>query len=422
MRLALFGWVLVATAVNAQDAVSSARRTATAEGAGDSLPSGSTHGVTFPITFSTEVLGNLTGGRTRTAIWESLLRVGLEIDFEEAAGIKGLSLTVNGIYAQGSGLTSEAVEDFNTLSNIDSYDSPRVYEFWLQQDFAGGKFSIRFGQILADAEFFASEGGAIFLNSSFGAIPLVSKNLDPPIFPVAAPGVRLRISPGNSFYAEAAVFSGDAGEPSTANKHNLRFSFRGDDGVLVFAEIGYRINPRNKSPALPSDSDASGNAALTGTYKFGGYYDSAEFVDRADGSPHQGDYACYFIADQELWHPDGQAARTLSYFARFGAAPNDRNVVTLYGDTGFNFRGLCARRLQDTLGLGFSYAQLSSALREASGRPIESHHEAVLELTYRAAFGDHLSLQPDLQFIFNPGAVAPAATAITTGLRLNLNF
>jgi hypothetical protein len=48
----------------------------------------------------------------------------------------------------------------------------------------------------------------LFINSSFGAIPLVSQNLVPPIFPVAAPRIRLRVAPGESFYAEAAVFSG----------------------------------------------------------------------------------------------------------------------------------------------------------------------------------------------------------------------
>ena len=52
-------------------------------------------------------------------------------------------MIVRALYAQGSGLTNAAVHDFNTLSNIDAYDSLRLYETWLQQEFAGGKFSIR---------------------------------------------------------------------------------------------------------------------------------------------------------------------------------------------------------------------------------------------------------------------------------------
>lgn len=83
---------------------------------------------------------------------------------------------------------------------------------------------------------------------------------------------------------------------------------------------------------------------------------------------------------------------------------------------------LLPSRDKDTLGLGFSYAQLSHDLIGDSGHRIASHHEAVLELTYQAAFGDHVSVQPDLQLIFNPGAVTPASTAVVTGIRLNVRF
>lgn len=407
--------------VRAQEAVSSARE-ANEGPDSEQMTAGQDRGIIFPIMLTTEVFGNITGGTSRTAIWESLLNIGVRIDFEKAAGVRGLSVGLSALYPQGSGLTSEAVHDFNTLSNIDGYDSLRLYEAWFQEEWSEGKFSLRVGQILADADFFASEYGALFISSSFGAIPLVSKNLNPPIFPVAAPGLRLRVTPRETFYAEAAVFSGDAGEPSTTNKHNTRFQFRSEDGVLVFAEIGYKRNPKEETPARPDVARDPAEIALTGTYKLGGIYDSRKFLDSGGGPPHRGDCAIYFIADQELWHPAGNADRALSFFGRVGAAPNDRNTVAFYGDTGFNFKGMLPRRDSDTLGLGFSYARLSADLVDESGRRIASHHEAVLELTYQATVRDHISLQPDLQFIFNPGAFAPAATAIVTGLRLSVKF
>jgi hypothetical protein len=76
-------------------------------------------GVTFPVNLSTEVVGNFSGGKTRAAIWESLLIAGVAIDFEKAAGIPGLSLVVSGLYGFGPSLTSKAVHDLNLLSNID---------------------------------------------------------------------------------------------------------------------------------------------------------------------------------------------------------------------------------------------------------------------------------------------------------------
>ncbi|MGI9086216.1 MAG: carbohydrate porin [Chthoniobacterales bacterium] len=370
-------------------------------------------GVSFPLAFSTEIFGNFSGDSSRHVIWESLLRAGIEIDLEKAAGWHGFKMSLNGLYPQGSGLTSEAVHDFNTLSNIDGYDSVRLYEAWLEQVFADGKFSVRLGQILADAEFFSSDYGSLFMNSSFGAIPLISKNLNPPIFPVAAPGIRLRSTPSENFYAEAAFFSGEVGEPSTTNKHNTRLSFRSEDGVLIFFEIGYLLNP-NAAKQDPS--------ALKSAYKLGGFYDSGRFADVGGGKTHQGNAAVYFIIDQELWHPHRERARVLSFFSRIGGAPNDRNTVALYADTGLNFKGPIASRAEDIFGVGLSYVKLSDELVDDSGRLLRAHHEAVLEFTYQVAVRDHLSLQPDLQCIFNPGASAPAATAVVGGLRLNVKF
>ncbi len=356
--------------------------------------------MTFPVNVTTEVFGNLAGGTKRAAIWESLFIAGVEVDFAKAAGMPGLSLSVTGLYAAGPGLTNDAVHDFNVLSNIDAYDSLRLYEAWLQQEFWEGKISLRLGQMLADAEFFVSDYGALFVNSSFGAIPLVSQNLVPPIFPVAAPGLRLRVAPNESFYAEAAAFSGDVGDPGTNNKHGTRFSFRENDGALVFFEVGYRAFAR---------------APLTGMYKLGGFYDSGRFADSRGGTK-RGNTGFYAVAEQELWHPGGKAECALAFFGRVGLAPDDRNLVPLYFDIGFNFRGILSGRVDDILGLGFSSSQLSDALVAGGG------HEEVVELTYRLALGDHIFLQPDLQFILRPGATESAATAIVAGLRLNMSY
>ncbi|MDQ3115390.1 MAG: carbohydrate porin [Verrucomicrobiota bacterium] len=368
-------------------------------------------GVTFPVDLTTEIFGNLAGGRTRAVIWESLFIAGMEVDFEQAAGVPGLNLRVSGLYAAGPSLTNKAVHDFNGLSNTDAYDSVRLYELWLEEVFWDGKISIRAGQMLADAEFFVSDYGALFINSAFGAIPLVSQNLASPVFPVAAPGLRLLVSPNDSFYAEAAAFSGDVGDPGTNNKHGTLFSFREDDGALVIFELGYRVNPPGEEAATPTAP-----APLAGTYKLGGFYDSGRFQDESGRFSKSGTAGFYVVAEQELWHSSGKAGQALAVFGRVGMAPEDRNLVPFYFDTGFNFRGIFSSRVADTLGIGFSYTQLSDGPAAGGG------NEKVVELTYRLALGDHVSVQPDLQVIIHPGAREDAATAVVAGLRLNLSY
>src|SRR5262245_1629403 len=92
-------------------------------------------GVKLTLDMSIEIFGNLSGGTTRTAICESLFVAGVEADLEQAIGVPGLSLTVNGLYAAGPSLTNKSTHEFNRLSNIDAYDSIRLYEAWLEQAF-----------------------------------------------------------------------------------------------------------------------------------------------------------------------------------------------------------------------------------------------------------------------------------------------
>ncbi len=67
-------------------------------------------------------------------------------------------------------------------------------------------------------------------------------------------------------------------------------------------------------------------------------------------------------------------------------------------------------------------ARVSDASRNERGRPFVKHHETVLELSYQASINDWLTVQPDFQYIFNPGAVQDGRDAMIAGLRFTLTF
>lgn len=48
--------------------------------------------------------------------------------------------------------------------------------------------------------------------------------------------------------------------------------------------------------------------------------------------------------------------------------------------------------------------------------------KTALEISYRAAFGKHFALQPDFQFVFNPGADSMIRNAVISGVRLEISF
>ncbi len=380
--------------------------------AGDAPPGAppATQALAFPFSYTGEGLANLSGGYRRGAVYEGLLSVGVRGDLGKLVGWEGGSFLVSGIYPHGPSLTDNYVHDFNTLSNIDANDSIRLYEMWVQQELADGKVSLRLGQILADAEFFVSDGASLFLNGAFGAIPLVSKNLNAPVFPVAAPGMRVRWAASDSISVQAGVFDGDAGDAAQENRHGVDWNLNGDNGVLAITEAAYTLNGEKE------------NEGLRGVYKLGAFFQSSQRNEAFPDVPQRADAGGYIVADQQLWRKPGTKDQGLSGFFRIGGAPADRNIVPFYFDTGFNYKGLLPDREKDIAGIGFNYTKLSGNLREDSGEPLGSHHEAILEVTYKAGVNDWLAVQPDFQYIINPGVTEIAPNAFVVGVRFVVSF
>ena len=368
----------------------------------------SSKALSFPISYTGEVLGNLSGGYKQGAVYDGVLNIGVQGDLEKLFGWKGASFLVSGLDPHGASLTDKYVHDFNVVSNIDAYDSVRFYEAWLQQDFADGKYSLRLGQLLADNEFFIAPSAALFINSAFGAIPVVSHNCSAPVYPVALPGGRLLWKASESFTVQAGFYDGDAEDTGTENPHGLDWHLDGSRGVLALTEVAYTYNP--------------GKDGLGGVYKLGAFYHTSS---ENEAFPENGSCASaggYFIADQSLWRKPGGKDQGLSAFLRIGGAPSDRSTVPFYFDTGFNYKGLIPRRDADIAGIGFSYTQLSPDLRDEDGAPFETHHEAILEATYKVQLKDWLTLQPDVQYVFNPGADERADNALVAGIRFSVSF
>ena len=377
-------------------------------------------GIAFPFTYTGELFGNLSGGYKRGGVYDGLLKAGLQLDLEKLTGWKGATFLVNGLYPQGRSITNLYVRNFNGVSNIDAYDSPRLYELWVQQNFDSDKFSIRLGQLAADSEFCISNGCCLFINGAFGAIPLLSKNVDSPVYPLAAPGARIRFAPNDAFFAQVSAFVGNSGDQSSNNRYGTRF-FNGSNGALLMGETGYTFNPPPK-PDAGQKKDAAHDRPLSGTYKLGGFYDTASF-DNLDGNgSRRGEYAFYAIGDQEIWHESGDLEQGLRLFGRIGAAPSDRSTVSFYFDAGLNYQGLLPSRDKDLCGLGVSYTKISNYLQDDTGAPVDSHHETILEASYQAVITNWFSVQPDLQYIFNPGATGRQQNAIVAGLRFTVNF
>lgn len=77
-------------------------------------------GLTLSLSETSEVLGNLTGGRRRTVVYGGLTRVGVQLDTGKALGVPGGTLKATGFQIHGRGLSANALgRNLHTISNLE---------------------------------------------------------------------------------------------------------------------------------------------------------------------------------------------------------------------------------------------------------------------------------------------------------------
>jgi porin len=246
-----------------------------------------------------------------------------------------------------------------------------------------------------------------------------------PAYPLSALGVRLRAEPTDSLTLLAGAFNGspvarNGGDPQVRDPAGLSFPLNG--GVLAIAELQYAVSLQ----AAAARSDAAG---LPGVYKIGFWYDSESFPDlrlgssglpladpAALGSParRRGDFALYAVADQMIYRFADDPGRNVNLFVRPMFTPlEDRNLIAFSVNGGMTIHEPLAGRADDVVGLGFGYTHVS---RSASGfdqdkalfdpgvfSPVR-RAETFLEATYQLQIAPWWQIQPDIQYVFNPGA------------------
>ena len=426
-------------------------------------------GVLFTFTYAADPIGVVSGGIKRGAFYNGFLDLGTDIDLEKLVGWKGGHFHVNGFYPHGENGSANYVGDIGTFSNIEAYDTVRLYELWVEQSFFEERFSLRVGQITFDSEFAVLDAyGGLFVQSGFGVPEAFSANLPLPVFPNATPGVRLRVEPFQGFAIQAAVFDGNVApglvpdpSPNAAastefNRHGTHWALRPDEGALWVGEISYRFNqvPEEELSATRTTADARPLGApaapvvaargLAGSYEAGVLYHTDAFADifevtLADlGSslaPSQArsrgaNYAIYANIEQEVWREPGSETQGLGAFAHAAWMPQNRNFLEFSIEGGLHWRGALAGRDKDALGLGVAFIKISdqvaSAVRASNQRDGTSNRvpdfEATFELVYRYQVAPWLWVQPHAQYVIQPGGTKDHDNAVVIGLRTNIAF
>lgn len=127
---------------------------------------------------------------------------------------RGLGFFANSFQIHNTGgIRRDFVGSFNTISNIEALATTRLSELWLEQKFFNDTFSVRFGQLAADAEFFISDYSVFLITSDWPSITAQNLPSGGPAYPLSTPGIRLKFEPNKQITFLAALSNGDPSGP-----------------------------------------------------------------------------------------------------------------------------------------------------------------------------------------------------------------
>jgi porin len=383
-----------------------------------------THGVVPTITFVTDALGNPTGGKQQGFTATNNLGVDLLFDFQKLFGIPGGSFEFSFSERFGASLSRDDIGNVFSVQQIFP-GTYKIVDLAYRQRLLGDRVELRLGRIAAGDDFLVSAYSCVFIQNGFCGNP-VGVFFNAPgmtAYPNATWGALVKVKPTERSYVMGGVYNGD---PSIRDDSHHGAEFSIDGPVFAMGEIGYLVN------GLPGDQ------GLLGNYKAGFWYDDSHYTDFRTVGPGQasassrGNWGIYGQFDQVLVRFGGPGSvRGFGITGSVLLSP-DQSVsqMPFFANAAAVVRGLFAQRPTDVLGLGIVYGHFSSDLQDAQRREQQAdptvgvqEHEIALELTYRLQFlRGALFVQPDLQYIVQPGGTGQISDAFVAGLQAGVNF
>lgn len=388
-------------------------------------------GVDLTLTYLTETLANVAGGKKKGIAYDHQITMGVDVDLQKLIGAKGLSFRMLGVQRAGRDVAKNYVGDLTLLEPQQSFGVGgnvlyHLVELYLQQKLANDRVTITAGFYPPNMSFGSFPLGCYALDNVTCSHPTaVSVSSHWRSWPYAELGAQLEYDPIKSVYTRVGLFQDTKKDGGIAGFTITTASL----GIMIPMEIGW--NPQ------------WGREKLPGHYKIGGYIDTSDnkdlyesvtgepiVISHAPARTERQRGAAYIGGDQMLF--------------RFGPGPRDGLIVmgiaTNATGASLPFRhqytaGLVAQhfipgRAADYASIFFSNLQVNpnltrtQELQQDLGIKLQNGVHAVetniqvLEMNYSFKLYSGISIVPDLQIIFRPDAGDYYKNAIVTGFRI----
>lgn len=365
------------------------------------IASAQTAPLAWEASYTADLSAVAAGSQTGT-MFTGIGRLNADLDLAALAGWQGAQIHAQAIASMGQRPNDLA----GTLQGVNNIEVPenraKLFEFYLEQQLAGERASLRIGFVDLNSEFYTTDASSLLIAPAFGIGSELSATgpNGPSLFPSTALAARLRLAPTSNSYVQAGVFNAEAGVLGDPGGVRPLFG----KGALLIGEAGYAAGE-------------GGHKFAFGAWTYTTRQPDLRALD-ANGDPvPQRAYGGYVLGQLAL-------DKRVSLFARAGASDGRASPYLGGWQAGLMAQGFVPGRPAGQLSLGIFQGVLSNRFRANladAGTPAR-RTETGVELTWSDQLAPWLRLQPDVQWVRSAMRGPQVRNALVLALRATISW
>lgn len=354
------------------------------------------------------VAGNVSGGNESSTAGAGDLYAGMQVDLGKSLGWDGWTFNLTGINRHGRSIDEEVGGIYSVMQLVGG-QTHFLYGLNLEKRWDNDKYALKFGRTTATDDFAGSPFYGYYLSNSIdGQIRAVLFDGVMTSYPFAVWGARFKYAPSDDFRIKIGAYqlTEKMWDP---DQHGTDFAFRDSDGLSLMTQLEWDWSTDGR----PGHFNLGMNNVHFDMPNFNSDEVTRNFV------------RYYFQLDQQLTQESAGSDQGLYLFGTLAyTAQHEAALVPLQVSLGAQYVGPFEGRSKDRLIFGTTYGKLSDDYADeqvalGSGRP---DNEWIVEFGYRAQLTKFAYVQPDIQYVNQPGGTGDIQDATVVGVQFGVSF
>lgn len=395
------------------------------------------HGIDFFLSYTSDIAGNVTGGINPNGFtYADFFYLGCILKTQELIGWPGGSLFMSVAQVDGNSLSQKNIGNQFPAQEIYVGQTFYWYQLFYEQHFWNNHAVFKIGRISSGNDFAMSPLYWFYMNGGIDGSPqalLINQGMS--YYPTASWGSVLKVHLSDSLVARTGIY-----QVTEGGVHGLNWDIYPNDGVMLMGQLSWNptfplgtkresSNEEEETPSAPTSKNPVAPATLTksfqGHYWMGGYYSTSTYNEALSMSQQPNSFGMYWHADQTVYKPNADGQEGLVLWTVLTLSPQqDIAFMPFQVNGGAVYTGLIPGRKEDATIFGIAYGNFSpnyatQQSQEGGGFPT---YELVYEAGYRICLTPAAYIQPDIQWIVNPGGTGTIPNALVIGAQMGVSF